>query len=233
MVNFPEDYAKQEKYYASESYQSKVTTQLTATDRDRRQAIITAYSGAPKKGDYIPGNKGTGSIWNGEKWVHHGQGSFKAKSAGGKEYFTDARFDEAVNNLDPEAWRNLEKQGYIKQENLGYYANNPLPVLEPEGTELVKYPNDIINGDTDYMMFKFYEYVPPFGNEVERPRENFFDPDSKKSKTQVLNQTLGAYNSSVGFSAKKAEGYKTIILYMPEDIGDAFSAGWQLSLIHI
>ena len=107
MVNFPEDYAKQEKYYASESYQTYTKTQLTTTERDRRQAIITAYSGAPKKGDYIPGNKGTGSIWNGEKWVHHGQGSFKAKSAGGKEYFTDARFDEAVNNLDPEAWRNL------------------------------------------------------------------------------------------------------------------------------
>ena len=67
-------------------------------------------------------------------------------------------------------------------------------------------------------MFKFYDYVPPFGNEVERPRDNFFDPDSKKSKTQVLNQTLGAYNSSVAFSAKEAEGYKTIILYMPEDI---------------
>ena len=80
MVNFPEDYAKQEKYYASESYQTYTKTQLTTTERDRRQAIITAYSGAPKKGDYIPGNKGTGSIWNGERWVHHGQGSFKAKS---------------------------------------------------------------------------------------------------------------------------------------------------------
>ena len=121
----------------------------------------------------------------------------------------------------------LANEGIIDKKNVGYYSNNPAPVTVPEGTELVKYPNDIINGDTDYMMFKFYEYVPPFGNEVERPRENFFDPDSKKSKTQVLNQTLGAYNSSVGFSAKKAEGYKTIILYMPEDIGDAFSAGWQ------
>ena len=197
------------------------------TERDKKEAVIAAYSGEPKKGDYIPGNKGSGVVYDGEKWVYHGQGAFKSKSAGGKEYFTDARFDEAVNNLDPEAWRNLAEQGYVDENNVGYYANNPLPVLEPEGTELVKYPNDIINGDTDYMMFKFYEYVPPFGNEVERPRDNFFDPDSKKSKTQVLNQTLGAYNSSVGFSAKKAEGYKTIILYMPEDIGDAFSAGWQ------
>ena len=97
----------------------------------------------------------------------------------------------------------------------------------PNGTELVRYPNDIIHDETDYIMFRFYEYVPPFGSEVERPKDNLYDPDSKKSKDQVLNQTLGAYNSSVAFSAKEAEGYKTIILYMPEDIGDAFSAGWQ------
>ena len=197
------------------------------TERDKKEAVIAAYSGEPKKGDYIPGNKGSGVVYDGEKWVYHGQGAFKSKSAGGKEYFTDARFDEAVNNLSPEAWRDLEKKGIVDSKNVDYYANNPLPVESPEGTELVKYPNDIVNSDTDYMMFKFYEYVPPFGSEVERPRDNFFDPESKKSKSQVLNQTLGAYNSSVSFSAKEAEGYKTIILYMPEDIGDAFSAGWQ------
>ena len=197
------------------------------TERDKKEAVIAAYSGEPKKGDYIPGNKGSGVVYDGEKWVYHGQGAFKSKSAGGKEYFTDARFDEAVNNLSPEAWRDLEKKGIVDSKNVDYYANNPLPVESPEGTELVKYPNDMISSETDYMMFKFYEYVPPFGSEVERPRDNFFDPESKKSKSQVLNQTLGAYNSSVSFSAKEAEGYKTIILYMPEDIGDAFSAGWQ------
>ena len=197
------------------------------TERDKKQEVIAAYSGAPKKGDYIPGKKGSGVVYDGEKWVYHGQGSFKSKKAGGTEYFTDARFDEAVNNLSPEAWRDLEKKGVVDSKNVDYYANNPLPVETPDGTELVKYPNDIVNSDTDYMMFKFYEYVPPFGSEVERPRDNFFDPENKKSKSQVLNQTLGAYNSSVSFSAKEAEGYKTIILYMPEDIGDAFSAGWQ------
>ena len=197
------------------------------TERDKKEAVIAAYSGEPKKGDYIPGNKGSGVVYDGEKWVYHGQGAFKSKSAGGKEYFTDARFDEAVNNLSPEAWRDLEKKGIVDSKNVDYYANNPLPVESPEGTELVKYPNDMISSETDYMMFKFYEYVPPFGSEVERPRDNFFDPEDKKSKSQVLNQTLGAYNSSVSFSAKPAEGYKTIILYMPEDIGDAFSAGWQ------
>ena len=41
----------------------------------------------------------------------------------GKNILPDARFDEAVNNLDPEAWRNLEEQGYIKQENVRILSN--------------------------------------------------------------------------------------------------------------
>ena len=107
------------------------------TERDKKEAVIAAYSGEPKKGDYIPGNKGSGVVYDGEKWVYHGQGAFKSKSAGGKEYFTDARFDEAVNNLSPEAWRDLEKKGIVDSKNVDYYANNPLPVESPDGTELV------------------------------------------------------------------------------------------------
>ena len=226
MVNFPEDYAKQEKYYASESYQTYAKNALNLSERDRKQAIIASYFGQPEKGDYIPGKKGTCNVWNGKQWMYRGQSACKAHGTG-KEYFTDARFDEAVNNIDAEAAKTLMDAGVIEPKDVGYYINQPLQTTVPNGTELVRYPNDLIHDETDYIMFRFYEYVPPFGSEVERPKDNLYDPDSKKSKDQVLNQTLGAYNSSVAFSAKEAEGYKTIILYMPEDIGDAFSAGWQ------
>ena len=226
MVNFPADYAKQEKYYASESYQTYAKNAINLSERDKKQAIIASYFGQPEKGDYIPGKKGTCNVWNGTNWMYRGQSACKAHGTG-KEYFTDARFDEAVNNIDAEAAKVLVDAGVIEPKDVGYYINQPLQTTVPHGTELVRYPNDIIHDETYYIMFRFYEYVPPFGSEVERPRDNLYDPDSKKSKDQVLNQTLGAYNSSVAFSAKEAEGYKTIILYMPEDIGDAFSAGWQ------
>ena len=226
MVNFPADYAKQEKYYASESYQTYAKNAINLSERDKKQAIIASYFGQPEKGDYIPGKKGTCNVWNGTNWMYRGQSACKAHGTG-KEYFTDARFDEAVNNIDAEAAKVLVDAGVIEPKDVGYYINKPLQTTVPHGTELVRYSNDMIHDETDYIMFRFYEYVPPFGSEVERPRDNLYDPDSKKSKDQVLNQTLGAYNSSVAFSAKEAEGYKTIILYMPEDIGDAFSAGWQ------
>ena len=194
------------------------------TARDKKQELIAAYFGDPKKGDFIAGNKGSGTVYNGEKWVHVGQGSFKSKATG-KAYFTDARYDEAVNNIDPGKIDSLINDGVIDKNDKGYFVNQPLTYAGPLGNGILRYPSDIINNETDYMMFRFYEYVPPFGSDVERPKDNLYDPKSKKSKDQVLNQTLGAYNSSVAFSAKRAEGYKDIILYMPEDIGDAFSAG--------
>jgi len=228
MVNFPEDYAKQEKYYASEAYQTYAKANITNdyTERQRQQEILATYFGQPKKGDYIPGKKGTCNVWNGTNWVYRGQSACKAHGTG-TEYFTDARIDEAINNIDPEAAQYLVDAGIVEPKDLGYYTNQPLQITTPTGTELVRYPSDMIHDETDYIMFRFYEYVPPFGNEVDRPAGNLYDPDSNKSETAVLNQTLGAYNSSVAFSAKEAEGYKTIILYMPDDIGDAFSAGWQ------
>ena len=39
MVNFPEDYAKQEKYYASESYQTYAKNAIDLSERDKKQAI--------------------------------------------------------------------------------------------------------------------------------------------------------------------------------------------------
>ena len=78
MVNFPEDYAKQEKYYASESYQTYAKNAIDLSERDKKQAIIASYFGQPEKGDYIPGNKGTCNVWNGKEWRYHGQSACKA-----------------------------------------------------------------------------------------------------------------------------------------------------------
>ena len=36
------------------------------TVRDKKQELIAAYFGDPKKGDFIPGNKGSGTVYNGE-----------------------------------------------------------------------------------------------------------------------------------------------------------------------
>ena len=79
-----------------------------------------------------------------------------------------------------------------------------------------RYPDDIAVGfDTDYVMFEFYEYNPPFQG-------------INKGATKDGSSAVRAYNQSV----EDAKFYETInlgpvILYMPEDISTGYKANWS------
>ena len=69
--------------------------------------------------------------------------------------------------------------------------------------------------------------MPPLGSEINKNFIEGYDEATKKEKkNMVLNQTLANYNASVA-TAKKAENYPSVLLYMPDDVGDAFSASWE------
>ena len=84
----------------------------------------------------------------------------------------------------------------------------------------VRYPHDMrISEAEDFVMFDFYDYKPPF--------------QDKKSMNDVggesyANLTLGDYNAT-GYSNTyfKDKSYPQILMYMPQDIQDAFSAKWE------
>ena len=84
----------------------------------------------------------------------------------------------------------------------------------------VRYPHDmLIDEAEDFVMFDFYDYKPPF--------------QGKKSVDDVggesyANLTLGDYNAT-GFAGEyfKDKAYPQILLYMPQDIQDAFAAKWE------
>lgn len=73
------------------------------------------------------------------------------------------------------------------------------------GTTL-RYPNNGIEADTDWVLFNFYKYTPPFSSQG-------FNGGGQ----------LGNYNQSA--SGLSREG-PTIQLYMPEDIGVKYGANW-------
>ena len=80
----------------------------------------------------------------------------------------------------------------------------------------IRFPFDmLIDEGEDFVMFDFYDYKPPFQNKI--------SPDDK-----VTNQTLKQYNAT-GFASEyfKDKRYPQILLYMPQDIQDAFSAKWE------
>ena len=89
--------------------------------------------------------------------------------------------------------------------------------VEGVGTSL-RFPNDmLIDEGEDFVMFDFYDYRPPFK-----------DKRYRGERREVLNETLTQYNAS-GYANEyfKDKKYKQILLYMPQDVQDAFAAKWE------
>ena len=80
-----------------------------------------------------------------------------------------------------------------------------LSKVSRESTSL-RYPKEHggIHDDADYVMFNFYDYIPPF--------------NAKASTSKDYNQKEDYTKASSKFSP--------IIMYMPEDISSGFRAGW-------
>jgi len=77
---------------------------------------------------------------------------------------------------------------------------------KPESTSL-RYPKDIGSG-SDYMIFEFYDYEPPFAN-------------------KSASISLSAYSASSTTRMKRASNYNQIILYMPEGVSVSYKANWD------
>ena len=89
--------------------------------------------------------------------------------------------------------------------------------VSAEGTSL-RFPHDmLIDEGEDFVMFDFYDYRPPFKGKV-------YGGEGQ----EVVNQTLAQYNAS-GYANEyfKDKKYKQILLYMPQDVQDAFAAKWE------
>jgi hypothetical protein len=75
---------------------------------------------------------------------------------------------------------------------------------------VLKYPGDMIDDNTDYVMFQFSKYSPPF-------KADSNDVSSNANPTASYNSSGQEYSPS---------GLPTILLYMPEDISTGFKTNW-------
>lgn len=83
-------------------------------------------------------------------------------------------------------------------------------------TSALRYPIDAAMArETDYVLFQFYEYVPPFKG-------------INKGAAKDNNKPLAVYNqSSTDSSLYNETSEKSIVLYMPEDISTGYKANWS------
>ena len=87
----------------------------------------------------------------------------------------------------------------------------------------VRYPSSYpITADTDYVSIDFYDYQPPFGNIPGQSTEVESDEDN------TTGQIYKNYHHSIGDNAltKRAADYKSVLLFMPEDVNTQYGANW-------
>lgn len=88
------------------------------------------------------------------------------------------------------------------------------PTANQASTDVLKYPSNPIAGDTDYVVFGFYKYDPPFGR------------GQGGDGSAPVNSASAGYNLYAQSGIPKTQTFGSILLYMPEDIQSQYSAKW-------
>jgi len=129
-----------------------------------------------------------------------------------------------------EELRRTRQEFFLREEGKALTdpsIRNKLPIREPSvnngsGTSL-RYPFDApISGDTDYVIFEFWEYNPPFGRGS--------DGQVSRAITATGTPSYKNYTASVDDlkKAKTKSGgtLSPILLYMPEDVQTQYGQKW-------
>lgn len=78
-----------------------------------------------------------------------------------------------------------------------------------------------INSESDYVLFEFFKYSPPFRKQVGAR------PDQQPGQRTNTGASAGNYfNYNGQYDPVGGEDYKPIIMYMPEDVSTGFKSNW-------
>ena len=85
----------------------------------------------------------------------------------------------------------------------------------------LRYPRDSVLGSTDYMLFQFYRYSPPFGNVV-----------GTLNPRQLIGQGSGEYGNLEEYNLsitnlKVDTQLNQVVLYVPPDVSSTYGAEWS------
>ena len=128
-----------------------------------------------------------------------------------------------------------DQYGQLKETKAAYVADpNTLDGARPDSNTL-RYPSDTYLGaDTDYVFFQFGKYNPPFGKQYAKDvmggNSKFKDGTGGTKKVmkytpeqQYAPSTYDLYQDSTDLEIKGP----SIILPMPQDLGNEFAQTWQ------
>ena len=113
-------------------------------------------------------------------------------------------------------WKEISKTQWERaQGGSTSFKSLAAPTLSST-TGSLRYPKDAgLSKESDYVLFEFYKYKPPFQG-------------INRSRTVATSDPLATYNQSVtdeAFYTKTTR--QSVILYMPEDISTGYKANWS------
>ena len=93
----------------------------------------------------------------------------------------------------------------------------------------VRYPSHAdITRDTDYVSIDFFNYLPPFGKGEKGNSTDGGGTYDDVAGDEGMGQLYSNYHHSIGDNMLQnvAPGYKSIMLFMPEDVNAQYGANW-------
>ena len=145
---------------------------------------------------------------------------------------------EGVNVTERLKWEmrqwELESSGYTAGNDRKYdviAAAKPRVNTGKVGStsNTVRYPSHSgITQDTDYVSIDFFNYLPPFGKGEKGDSTDGGGTYDDVAGDEGMGQLYSNYHHSIGDNMLKnvATGYKSILLYMPEDVNAQYGANW-------
>lgn len=103
-------------------------------------------------------------------------------------------------------------------------VNLKIPPPKTSGAGILRYPAEPgITEDSDYVVFSFFKYAPPFGGGRDSGNR------AAQGSTTTTPQSVWGYSNYQNSNDRSYnnESQPPIILYMPEDIQSQFGAGWN------
>lgn len=180
-----------------------------------------------KPGDWYSAASGMIMQYNGSSWKAVGQQgtpsaieaikgrAVNAPGAASNPYVSEA-VEEATAQAAGEVNDDPKNTGRI---NL-LKRRTGISAASPAGEKVLKYPKEVATSfNSDYVVFEFFEYNPPFGRgkggDGAIPTDAFID-----------NPTAGYKRYNESDVAKKSADLPSILMYMPEDIQSVYSQRW-------
>ena len=189
-----------------------------------------------KPGDWVKGQTGRSAakngvsayyVWDGRNWkgvsrqppgdeVEGSNWNNESKSYG------DYTYTEPDSETGPEYSKRVATE--LNEATINRIKPLPGPDENFSSDGVLRYPGgQDIGASTDYVLFQFKRYAPPF-----KDRPKAAKGDLNKEIEDLSAWGKGAYDYNQGNEYKDAnhENFPTIAMYMPEDVSTGFRGNW-------